>query len=294
MRFVRRDSVPTPRVLTDPKLSGPRERQRAEVKHDNLIASGQPASGFEFEFKAYKLAEVKHALHQLFHGKCAYCESRYAGTQPMDVEHWRPKGLVNENGQQVMKPGYYWLAADWDNLFPACIDCNRAREQRIPGQTQPMLLGKANRFPLADETKRWKVRHSPTDESPLLIDPCHDDPQQHFEFTADGVVIPRKQPAAGVSRKGAESIEVYALNRSELVWDRCEVARLIQQRMTAIRKLATLLDRSKLKLTDAARLTLEDLLSHEMAALRRFQEPTQPFSMMAAQLIDEFIRDLTS
>ncbi|MDA1053749.1 MAG: hypothetical protein O3C40_25150 [Planctomycetota bacterium] len=294
MRSVRRDSVPAPRVLTDSKLSGHRERQRAEVKYDHLIASGQPASGFAFEFKAYKLAEVKEALYQLFHGKCAYCESRYAGTQPMDVEHWRPKGLVHEKGQPVMKPGYYWLAADWDNLYPACIDCNRAREQRIPGQPQPVLLGKANRFPLEDETKRWKDRLSQNNESSLLIDPCHDDPQEHLEFTTDGVVLPKKQSAVEASHKGAESIEVYALNRSELVWDRCEVARQIQQRMTAIRKLATLLDRSCAEIMDSTRLTLEDLLSHEMAALRRFQEPSQPFSMMAAQLIDEFIRDLTT
>ncbi|MEF9674035.1 hypothetical protein QNM99_25505 [Pseudomonas sp. PCH446] len=48
----------------------------------------------------------------------------------MDVEHYRPKGAVSEDASH---PGYWWVAMDWDNLLPSCIDCNRKRKQVTPG-----------------------------------------------------------------------------------------------------------------------------------------------------------------
>ena len=287
MRAVARTPESAPEVLTHPKRPGRREQDRASKKYD------KSPTDFEFEFKAYKLPAVKEALNRLFHGKCAYCESRYAGTQPMDVEHWRPKGLVIRNGTQVMKPGYFWLAAEWANLLPSCIDCNRARDQQPPGAKQPRLLGKANQFPIEDETQRWKSRNEPNREIPLLVNPCDDDPTLHFCFTLEGIVQPKLQATGQPSRKGQESIEVYALNRNELVWDRCEVVKQIEKHKSAIRTLARLLDQSSTRLDSADRLTIEDLMSHEMAALRHFRKQSQPFSMMACQLIDEFLQEFT-
>lgn len=67
----------------------------------------------------------------------------------MDVEHYRPKGGYLDPDGTLCQPGYYWLAADWNNLFPSCIDCNREREQ-IMVKGQAKKLGKANKFPLVD------------------------------------------------------------------------------------------------------------------------------------------------
>ena len=70
-----------------------------------------------------------------FFGKCAYCESLITNNQPGDVDHYRPKGRVMDaNNKPVMittalgenpHPGYYWLAYQFSNLLPSCIDCNR-------------------------------------------------------------------------------------------------------------------------------------------------------------------------
>ena len=49
--------------------------------------------------------------------------------------------------------GYYWLAATWPNLLLSCADCNRPRTQDdCDGNAR--VIGKANFFPLVDETKR--------------------------------------------------------------------------------------------------------------------------------------------
>ena len=47
---------------------------------------------------------MKRRLDLLFHGKCAYCETFYSASAPVDVEHYRPKGAVSEDPSH---PGYY-------------------------------------------------------------------------------------------------------------------------------------------------------------------------------------------
>ena len=123
---VDRSFIAEPAVLSA-RYKGKTEQERAIAKFLKHIEEGQDPLKFKFNYTAYTKKPLKKALTVLFHGKCAYCESRYAGSQPMDVEHWRPKGKVETaNGEY---PGYYWLAATWANLLPSCIDCNRSRKQ---------------------------------------------------------------------------------------------------------------------------------------------------------------------
>ena len=49
------------------------------------------------------------------------------------MEHYRPKARVST--EQGDKPGYYWLAARWENLLPSCTDCNSPRKQVMAGVT---------------------------------------------------------------------------------------------------------------------------------------------------------------
>lgn len=61
----------------------------------------------------YSRDSVKLALINLFEGKCAYCESKVNAVAARDIEHYRPKGQIDPgSGEEVIKPGYYWLAAD--------------------------------------------------------------------------------------------------------------------------------------------------------------------------------------
>jgi uncharacterized protein (TIGR02646 family) len=174
--------------------------------------------GAAFEFKAYKEDDVVKALRAMFNKKCSYCEFNYAAGGSEDVEHFRPKGGVIINGK-LAQPGYYWLAAAWRNLLPSCIDCNRKRTKEFTdGATR--VSGKANLFPVADESRRWRSHRAKNREDPLLLNPCDDDPEQHLEFLHKGLVRPALDAGGTPSRKGKASIEVYGLTRQDLVEQR--------------------------------------------------------------------------
>ena len=299
---VERTPDDAPPDLAGDDSPGGKERTKAEKLYDKLDADPEKdvSADFKFEFKAYKRAGVKAALHRIFKGKCAYCETRYSTTQPMDVEHWRPKGLANR-GEDLpdMRPGYYWLAADWHNLLPSCIDCNRARLQVVPPQNDEVKLGKANQFPVEDEAKRVPNHHADgqiDDEVPLILHPCVDDPTEHLEFTADAVVQPRLDSTGAASEKGEHSIDVYALNRSGLVLSRKEVLDLIVQRKFAIRHLMEIHDEVQGlpagQRKERLEMLVEELLLHELKALRELTGPERRYSMLATQFVTEFLDDV--
>jgi hypothetical protein len=109
--------------------------------------------------------DLKDGLAALLHDKCWYCES------PVDrsdnaVDHFRPKNHVKDATNPHM--GYRWLAFDDSNFRYACTYCN-SRRKNVDGGTAG---GKADRFPLLDETQRVYAAGSIGLEKPLLLDPC--------------------------------------------------------------------------------------------------------------------------
>ncbi|HKQ51297.1 MAG TPA: hypothetical protein VJT74_02940 [Pyrinomonadaceae bacterium] len=265
-----------------------------------------------FPFAAYGSQSVKESLNELFFGKCAYCESKYIGTQPVDVEHYRPKGgvLVPEppaaSGRQksrrkanasaelklkLQKPGYYWLAATWDNLLPSCIDCNRERNQKIPDVNDPNKkptvekVGKGSNFPLADESKRRRTHKSRKREAPLLLDPTRDRPEEYLEFTAEGMVRPTQVDSVDNPR-GKASIKVYALQRIGLVQERRARALMVLAQIERVRRLVALFNQRP---NDKQ---LEKFLDNEREELEKYVRPEAEYAGMARQLIRNFVGSL--
>lgn len=293
MIYVDRNSEPAPTVLTDEKGLGAKETKKVIEFYSQPANKDQP-----FSYSAYSDHSIKEALGRLFHQKCAYCESPYAATHPVDVEHWRPKSevLIIEEGKRLRKRGYYWLAADWNNLLPSCIECNRSREQDVAELDQRLApqsrsLGKGNLFPLADESKRAVNLEGITQEEPLLLHPCVDQPEDYLEFIEYGLIRAKLDETNATKVKGETSIEVFGLNRMGLVQSRREVLLLIQQRMFTILALARQLEE---KQTKRRQELIEDLLSYELDALAQFRDPRRPYSLMARQLIDGFIDSLVA
>ena len=237
----------------------------------------QGNQGAPFTFAAYKLDPVKKALNEAFHFKCAYCESSIEGTQPLDVEHFRPKSGVLA-GTQLVWGVYYWLAASWGNLLPSCTDCNRPRRQALPDGSE-LTLGKANQFPISSEAKRAAKEGQEKVEGRLLVHPCFDDPSKHFVFQSDGII-------SWKSRKGRESIQVYALLRRGLVNRRKELELEVRTHTSIARGLARKLE------TDGPDADLEAMLAEELTALARFVDPTHDYSALARTLIDPVLEEL--
>ncbi len=182
---------------------------------------------FAFKFEAFGDDRLRKALNHVYKCKCAYCESYFGATQPVAVEHYRPKGAVID-GDERIKPAYYWLAADWDNLLPSCTDCNSPRRQVTDSDGIPRVRGKGNHFPLEPGSTRARSPGKEKAERPLLLHPEHDDPELHLEFLTkdDRLGITRPALVKGKpSEKGKASIEVYALDRVGLVTGRLSVAK---------------------------------------------------------------------
>jgi hypothetical protein len=239
MRRVDRSGVDSPKSLL-PGGKGLAELAKAR-DHRNAPPPADGTKKKSFEYKAYKGDDVHIALEKLFHGKCAYCETVYAASAPVDVEHYRPKNSVSESPGHG---GYWWIAMQWENLLPSCIDCNRQRGQVLVAPSTSLAVlaatakpaisqaGKKDSFPLADSGVRAIAEN--TDfiaEHPLLLNPCLDDPAASLRYSfdpvsANGLILPTGDEDQ--QKRGAVSIQIYGLNRLALVQDRTRILRCLE------------------------------------------------------------------
>lgn len=306
MRHVDRTKFTRPAILSAPYTRGANKGKTELDLAAEHVAVGRKGS---YGFKRYKEDEVKQTLELMFHRKCAYCESAYEYVHPVDVEHYRPKSAVDEAPGHS---GYWWVAMDWDNLLPSCIDCNRRRGQRVPGALGTSLAdmagtgwrkasaGKATLFPLGDEATRWASRDDPESEDRLLLDPCRDDPAEHLAWHVDrdalvGLVHAKARDGgdhARVSKMGAVSIQVYGLNRTGLVQARTRVLRDMEFLYTLSVSLGTLAEELRIRI-DAARpgprrdfdarvaAKLDALTAGALELMREKTAPDAPYSAIA-------------
>jgi len=183
-----------------------------------------------YPFSVYSSADIKETLNALFGFKCAYCEGVTGGVMPVDIEHYRPKGEIVDADMSVIRPGYWWLAADWDNLLPSCIDCNRGRWHKT-GPGDETKYGKENLFPLKPGGVHAKLPAEVADEQPLLINPANEDPTNHLTFVPDDTigaagpfartwVVSPRMVADSEDPRGRASIDIYGLNKPEIVKQR--------------------------------------------------------------------------
>lgn len=323
MRKVARTDVDLPKAFVGRNSLAAMEFQKAEIRADERAEAFRATGkyGKAYEFSAYKHDSIRSALHQLFHGKCAYCESDYHSQAPVDIEHYRPKAEVTEDKAH---PGYWWLAANWDNLLPSCIDCNRKREQVIdearvggaaavmtPAQDMPVAnqvlrtSGKANSFPVDGLTRVKEPAENLAGERPLLLDPCRDDPDLFLRFTVDapvpyGLVVPRGAIAADgtmdiVAKRATSSIGIYGLNRLGLLQARTRVI----QHLTFLRLMIVELDRvaKDLATLDDPRArkavkAIDRLIEQTIVYIRAMAAPEQPYSAMVRQWIKHWLASL--
>lgn len=123
----------------------------------------------------YNHEEVKRDLLQMFHGKCAYCESKITVITYGAIEHFFPKSR------------YIDKTFDWENLLLSCDLCNDVNHKGV-------------NFPVDMEG------------NPLLINPADGitDPGQHLEFCWDSVA--QLATIYGRDERGCTVEKVFDLN----------------------------------------------------------------------------------
>ena len=193
---IKKPDQPPEKLANKGKLETEKNKQLFEEFEDEF-RSGERS--FEFKNSIYGHKSVKNALKEAQYQKCCFCEKK---EEIGDVEHFRPKSAYQQNeGDKLSKPGYYWLAYEWDNLFFSCPKCNRSY--------------KRNLFPLADDSKRAKSHFDNIDaEEPLFIHPRKENPEDFIEFRG---TRPR---AKNGNLRGKVTIEKTGINRPFLDEDR--------------------------------------------------------------------------
>ncbi len=206
---IKKSPSPPPRL----KKKGKPETENNKKLYDadpGAFQSGKKT--FEFHNNIYGHSSVKKQLIREQHGKCCFCEAKILSNSYGDVEHFRPKGgYQTKKSEKMKRPGYYWEAYDWDNLFFSCQVCNSRH--------------KKNFFPLEDEAERVSDHHGDlAEEAPLLVHPSQDNPEAHIGF--------RENVCYPLDRKGKTSISAYGLNRELIVEKRREYLENLEKSIT--------------------------------------------------------------
>jgi uncharacterized protein (TIGR02646 family) len=166
-------------MIRVPRTQKPAVLADNEAKWKNNIRLASTDAARKKAQDRYKHEDIKQALIEMFHGKCAYCESAITHTDYGHVEHFKPKSA----------PAYYELAVDWDNLLLACGRCNGVEH-------------KGSKFPLANE-------------GGPIVNPVRQDPSRHLRFDFD----PKLKIAnvLGISKRGETTRITLGLNRPKLL-----------------------------------------------------------------------------
>lgn len=162
-----------------------------DVATDNLCKAVAAGKEVEFSNAIYSHKEVKEKLLEDQFKKCCFCESIITHISSGDVEHFRPKAAYCQGpGENIAKPGYYWLAYDWDNLLICCENCNRRF--------------KKNLFPLIDPSKRATSENDDLSrEEPVFIHPALEDPANFINF--------REEIPYGIDKDGRGEATIVGL-----------------------------------------------------------------------------------
>jgi energy-coupling factor transporter ATP-binding protein EcfA2 len=212
---VHRSTVPVPEVYASQRAREAREEVLAEVAEVAAEGGGttmkaafsrvrqtaalgrmRGRSMFLGDFTNLLWESARPVLMDLFHGKCAYCESRLEEGQA-SIDLYRPREGARDTDGSVSTLHYAWLAFEWHNTLLACAYCRRAKGSRFPVSGTRALVGEMDEEVLALE-------------GPLIMDPCRDNPLQELIPRGDGMLMPRGE-------RGGITIEVLNLNRRELV-----------------------------------------------------------------------------
>lgn len=118
----------------------------------------------------YKTSDIKDALNDIYHGKCAFCEQKIEQSQ---VEHYRPKSI------------YHWLVYSWDNLILACGKCNQGKGIHFDTQNDRVIF--VNNEPNVRNINTSSATYD-ADELPSMVNPEVTDPLGYISFQKNGLI----------------------------------------------------------------------------------------------------------
>lgn len=206
MIYVKRYSEP----ISNPTLLREKQRLKEYIEHVQSLNNTNEQNSVQitrrFHHKPiYKLdSNWFMELKNQFSNKCAFCESKLSNNIDGQVDYFRPPNGVRDKNNTSYDMHYIWLVYNWTNLYLCCPKCNARKN---------------NYFPV--EGKRAMIFDNVKNEKALIVDPCYDKPEEHLFFDETGTVY-------GKTEKGKTTIQLFALNRINLIEDRMREAFMIK------------------------------------------------------------------
>ncbi|WP_420573277.1 hypothetical protein [Kordia sp.] len=328
MIFIDRNLVDAPEELTDENGAGKKELAKAiahytgpdkekaydkynAYKHDNVkdalkklsnnkcaycesiflhahvgdIEHFRPKGGVEFEYRICQHCDQEYPRYSegvIENKVCTHCGEAPSGTK---------KQLKKLLKKRMIKPGYYWLAADWDNLFLSCRNCNQKSKQLLANATELESVGKMNQFPLLKEELRLKThteKLKKEEKVRLLINPSIEDPEEYFEYDIESGVIRAKKTDDLTEKRAIASIKVYSLQRVPLVHLREKKIVDISRQMKRVEKAMRNVNKFYDENDEETHSFVEDL-KFELGVLKEFIDTEKEFVGLAKQMIGTFL-----
>ena len=149
----------------------------------------------------YNKPAVVHALWEMQHGKCCYCERKLPDKGHLKaVEHFAPKAI------------FKGFRNEWTNLLLACSQCNGEKSDAFP-----WVLSTNDQ-----EDKVLYLRGKAV--AAAIIDPSSENPEAHidFDFSGEewmdrfGVVMAKTDSALGANT--ITTVGIHAQFYSDLRW----------------------------------------------------------------------------
>ena len=147
----------------------------------------------------YRHEKIKEALVTMFHGKCAYCESKLTHVSYGEIEHFYPKSAYPDK------------TFTWENLLLSCSICNNTNHKGV-------------KFPLDEQN------------NPLLIDPTDGvtNPIDHLIFSWDEAALTAS--VYGRDLRGQTVVDIFDLNGTRGRVDLLKMrSREVKQLMTLLK-----------------------------------------------------------
>ena len=259
MIFRSRSAAQTPQVLANDSLKRHLAEDAAE-HYFGLPIAQRRREKLLFDDSLINNPDVMNRLWGDFEGLCAVCELSLSDRDAR-IHRWRPtQGAVSISGKTSSKH-YYWLAYEWDNLYLLCLRCSESQGLKFPISGARARVGAKGADLLG--------------ERPLLLDPCKDDAEQLLVYQKSGEVTAR-------DLRGHTTIEVFSLNRRELVEQRREVA---DKAATLAREILRALDREEY-------VVIPGLLKRAYAKDAPFASVTRQFVNQRVQLRRALVADV--
>ena len=204
---VDKGSKPKPRTL---------ESKACKASLHEIWNGGTPNKD-AIAYEYYGAADVKAALAELYHNKCAYCESY---DNEFEVEHYRPKKGITGIPRKE-HPGYYWLCYEWTNLLPACHDCNKqgSKGNRFPIDGDRVYSPSLTPFSRSIDLNENNFLSTPLrNEAPLLLHPERSgfNPFSYFSFDKNGWMGAVQKEGTLPYAQAVTTITICKLNRDKL------------------------------------------------------------------------------